>query len=28
VDAYRLPPVFKASQVPTDILVFRRKATA
>ncbi len=25
VDAYRLPPVFKASQVPTDILVFRRK---
>jgi hypothetical protein len=28
VDAYRLPPVFKASQVPTDILVFRRKANA
>lgn len=25
VDAYRLPPVFKASQVPTDILVLRRK---
>ena len=25
VDAFRLPPVFKASQVPTDILVFRRK---
>ena len=28
VDAYRLPPVFKSSQVPTDILVFRRKANA
>jgi hypothetical protein len=25
VDAYRLPPVFQASQVPCDILVFRRK---
>ena len=25
VDAYRLPPVFKSSQVPTDILVFKRK---
>jgi hypothetical protein len=25
VDAYRLPPVFKVSQVPTDILIFRRK---
>jgi len=25
VDAYRLPPVFKASKVPTDIIVFRRK---
>jgi type I restriction-modification system DNA methylase subunit len=25
VDAYRLPPVFKASKVPVDILVFRRK---
>jgi type I restriction-modification system DNA methylase subunit len=25
VDAYRLPPVFKASKVPTDILIFRRK---
>jgi type I restriction-modification system DNA methylase subunit len=25
IDAYRLPPVFKASQVPTDILVFRKK---
>jgi type I restriction-modification system DNA methylase subunit len=26
VDAYRLPPVFKASRVPTDILVFKRVA--
>lgn len=25
VDAYRLPPVFKSSKVPTDILVFKRK---
>jgi len=25
LDAYRLPPVFKSSQVPTDILVFKRK---
>ncbi|MCX6257964.1 MAG: SAM-dependent methyltransferase [Bacteroidia bacterium] len=25
IDAYRLPPVFKESQVPTDILVFRKK---
>ena len=25
VDAYRLPPVFETSKVPTDILVFRRK---
>ena len=25
IDAYRLPPVFANSQVPTDILVFRRK---
>lgn len=25
VDAYRLPPVFKFSQVPTDILIFKRK---
>ena len=25
VDAYRLPPVFDTSKVPTDILVFRRK---
>jgi hypothetical protein len=25
VEAYRLPPVFKTSQVPTDILVFKRK---
>lgn len=25
VDAYRLPPVFKASKVSTDILIFRRK---
>ena len=25
VDAYRLPPVFKSSQVPTDILIFRRQ---
>ncbi len=25
VDAYRLPPVFKNSQVPTDIIIFRRK---
>lgn len=25
VDAYRLPPVFKSTQVPTDILVFRKK---
>jgi hypothetical protein len=25
IDAYRLPPVFQASQVPTDILVFKRK---
>ncbi len=24
-DAYRLPPVFKNSQVPTDIIVFKRK---
>ena len=28
VDAYRLPPVFKSSQVPTDILVFRKKQSA
>lgn len=25
VDAYRLPPVFKSSQVPTDIVIFRKK---
>tara|TARA_R110001592_G_scaffold43005_1_gene139501 strand:- start:27076 stop:27831 length:756 start_codon:yes stop_codon:yes gene_type:complete len=25
VDAYRLPPVFKHSQVPTDIIILRRK---
>lgn len=25
VDAYRLPPVFKYSEVPTDIIVLRRK---
>ena len=25
VDAYRLPPVFRFSQVPTDILIFKRK---
>lgn len=25
VDAYRLPPVFKFSKVPTDIIVFKRK---
>lgn len=25
VDAYRLPPVFRASEVPTDILVLKRK---
>ncbi len=25
VDAYRLPPVFKASKVPVDIIVFKRK---
>jgi hypothetical protein len=25
VDAFRLPPVFKASKVPTDIIVFKRK---
>ena len=25
VDAYRLPPVFRFSQVPTDIIVLRRK---
>jgi type I restriction-modification system DNA methylase subunit len=25
IDAYRLPPVFKASQVPTDIIVLKRK---
>lgn len=25
VDAYRLPPVFKSSQVPTDIIVLKRK---
>lgn len=25
VDAYRLPPVFKYSEVPTDILIFKRK---
>jgi len=25
LDAYRLPPVFKFSQVPTDILIFKRK---
>jgi hypothetical protein len=24
-DAYRLPPVFKSSQVPTDLIVFRKK---
>ncbi len=25
VDAYRLPPVFRFSQVPTDILIFKKK---
>jgi hypothetical protein len=25
LDAYRLPPVFKFSKVPTDIIVFKRK---
>lgn len=25
VDAYRLPPVFKSSQVPVDIIIFKRK---
>jgi hypothetical protein len=25
VDAYRLPPVFRFSDVPTDIIVFKRK---
>jgi spermidine synthase len=25
LDAYRLPPVFKFSQVPTDIIVLKRK---
>jgi hypothetical protein len=25
VDAYRLPPVFRFSKVPTDIIVLRRK---
>ncbi len=25
VDAYRLPPVFKSTSVPTDILIFKRK---
>lgn len=25
VDAYRLPPVFKNSQVPVDIIIFKRK---
>jgi len=25
LDAYRLPPVFKSSQVPTDIIVLKRK---
>lgn len=25
VDAYRLPPVFEYSQVPTDILIFKKK---
>lgn len=25
VDAYRLPPVFEFSQVPTDILIFKKK---
>lgn len=25
IDAYRLPPVFKFSAVPTDILIFRKK---
>jgi type I restriction-modification system DNA methylase subunit len=25
IDAYRLPPVFKTSQVPTDIIVLKRK---
>ena len=25
VDAYRLPPVFKSSEVPTDIIILRRK---
>ena len=24
LDAYRLPPVFRSSQVPADILVFRK----
>jgi hypothetical protein len=25
VDAYRMPKVFKNTDVPTDILIFRRK---
>lgn len=25
IDAYRLPPIFKTSTVPTDILIFKRK---
>jgi len=25
IDAYRLPPVFRFSEVPTDILIFKRK---
>jgi hypothetical protein len=25
LDAYRLPPVFKFSKVPTDIIVLKRK---
>lgn len=25
VDAYRLPPVFRFSEVPTDIIVLKRK---
>jgi poly(A) polymerase Pap1 len=25
MDAYRLPPVFKFSKVPTDIIVLKRK---
>jgi hypothetical protein len=25
LDAYRLPPVFKSTSVPTDILILKRK---